>query len=180
MKADCLKTLDEFFSMAKTIDAYTIFSCHKISKILSTEAQLSERWGDFETLSSQEWDDIRASVDDVCAGYLLVYGMRMAFLSVRAKKQIGIWYGVMGIVVDDDILDYRDVLSVATLLYDGALRLEANPAVLFHRGLRHATRKRRELLESFVSAPAFTKLIRSKGFEAIGSGQDFAYRCQTA
>jgi hypothetical protein len=180
MKADCLKTLDEFYSTAKTIDTYTIFSCHEIHQILSVEAQLSERWVDFETLSSRDWDDIRASVDEACSGYLLVYGMRMAFLSVRAKKQIGIWHGVMGIVVDGDILDYRDVLSVATLLYDAALRLEANPAVLFQRGLRHATPKRRELLESFLSGPDFTKSIRSKGFEAIGSGQDFVYKCQTA
>jgi len=178
MKADCLKTLDEFYSMAKTIDAYTIFSCHEIHQILSAEAQLSERWVDFETLSSRDWDDIRASVDEVCSGYLLVYGMRMAFLSVRAKKQIGIWHGLMGIVIDD-ILDYRDVLSVGTLLYDAALRLEAKPEVLFQRGVKYASPKRRQLLEAFLSGPEFTKSIRSKGFEAVGSGLEFVYKCST-
>lgn len=178
MKADCVKTLDEFYSTAKTIDAYTVFSCHEIGQVLSAETHLSERWVDFEKLSSRDWADIRASVDEVCAGYLLVYGMRMAFLSVRANEQIGIWHGLMGIVLDD-ILDYRDVLSVATLLYDAALRLEASYEVLFQRGLKYASPKRRQLLEEFLNGPEFTKSIRSKGFEAVGSGPQFVYKCST-
>src|SRR5262249_23317668 len=167
MKDKCLLALDAFFSVVRTIGDYTLFSCHKIKDYLDVEEQLSNKWTEFESLTTSDWNDISASIDEIKSGCLLVYGMRMAFLSVRSRKPLGVWHGLMGLVLDNDILDYRDVLRVATLLYDAATRLGASPEELFQRAIIHATSRRCELLKGFLTAPDFTKSIRSKGFEAV-------------
>lgn len=172
---ECLLVLEKFYSKANAIDEYTLKSCHKIRHILDFEEQLSNRWTDFELLTGADWIDIRASIDQLLAGNLLVYGMRMAFLSVRSKKELGIWHGLMALVLDNDLLDYRDVLTIATLLYDGATLLGVCPDGLFQRAMLHATTRRSELLKGYLTAPSFTKSVESKGFERRGSGQDFVY-----
>jgi hypothetical protein len=176
MKTDCLLALERFFSTAIPDHGYTLFSCHEIPELLPGEEQLSEQWAKFELLTRADWAEVHASIDAIRSGCLLVYGMRMAFLSVRANKEAGIWHGLMGIVLGNDIFDYRAVLSVATLLYEGALRLEANPEGLFQRAVAHASPKRRELLEGFETGPNFTKSIESKGFVCFGSGKQFTYK----
>jgi hypothetical protein len=179
MKNECMLVLDAFFSSMRKAQDYTVFACDKQTTILEAEDRLSEKWTGFESLSTDDWREIRSVIDLTGAGLLLVYAMRMSIFAVREKSVAKIWYGLMGIVLDNDVLDYRDVLSIATLLYDAAVRLQVPAEDLFHRASTHATPQRARLLDGFVRAPAFTKSIRSKGFEAVYTDDGFVYRSLT-
>lgn len=176
MKDECLLVLDAFLKIVSDLEDYTLFSCHRITGILDAEERLSNKWTEFELLNTTDWNDIRSLIDEHASGKLLAYGMRMAFLAVRHRKQVGVWHGLMGLVVDNDILDYRDVLTVATLLYDAATRLEASPEVMFQRAIVRAAPRRAKLLKGYLVAPDFTKSVQSMGFEAADTESGFVYK----
>jgi len=157
-------------------DCYTMFSCHEIQGILDFEQQLSSTWDDFEALVSVEWGDIRSFVDPRLAGTLLVYSMRMSMLVVRNRDKRRLRDAVMGLVVDKDLLDYRDLLTIASLAYDAALRIGADPKTYFRRAIRYATADRRQLLETYLDSPSHMKSIESMGCEAVESEFGFVYR----
>ena len=54
-------------------------------------------------------------------------------MSVRSGNAQVIWHGILGLTVDSDRLEYRDVCTKAVLLYDAATRLKVNPEELFRR-----------------------------------------------
>jgi hypothetical protein len=175
MLANCLLVLDGLKQLL-TNNRYTIFDCHQVRGILEPEARLSEAWGEFELLTSHEWSEIRTSIDQHLAGMLLVYGMRMATLSVREGNPIRVSHGLMALVLDQDLLDQRDVLCDAALLYDASTRLNVSPEALFRRSANYASSQRSSLLLQYLTAPDYMKSAESMGFDVVTTEEGFTYK----
>ena len=155
---------------------YTMFSCHEIERVFDFEEHLSRTWEEFRSLSSADWDEIRSLVDVTLAGTLLSYSMRMAILAVRGRDVRRLRDAVMGLVVDNDLVDFRDLVTHACLVYDAAKRTGVDPESLFRAAMRYAIAGRRRLLEDYLAGPSYNKSIQSMGFDAVETKHGFAYQ----
>ena len=156
-------------------DCYNIFFYHEVEGTLDFEEELSRNWDEFESLASAEWAEIRSIVDASLAGTLLIYSMRMSTLAVRGGNPRRLRDAVMGLVVDTDLLDSRDIIVAATLAYDAATRIGADPEQLLRASMKYATPARKNLLDEYLRGPSFTKSIRSMGFDAVETELGFVY-----
>ena len=155
---------------------YTMFNAGTIEGSLSFEEGLSRTWSEFRELGATAWHELRSRVDASLAGLLLVYSMRMSILAVRHREKHRLYDAAMGLVIDNDLLDYRDVLTVACLIYDAATRIGIDPSMPIRDAMTHATLARRNLLEGYLTGPSYTKSITSMGFEALKTKHGFTYQ----
>lgn len=179
-KDECMSALDGFLTWATSMRGYSVFRCHTFKVESEAEKLLASSLTKCESLTGAEFDEIRTIVDEARLGRLITYGMRMATFAVRQDDPLGIWHGLMGLVLENSRADYRDIIIVASLLYDAAGRVNANPDELFDRAITHATVQRGQLLKSYLGGPGYNKFIASMGFEAAIVDGEFVYRSSTA
>jgi hypothetical protein len=99
----------------------------------------------------------------------------MATAALRTTSAEHVVQGLMALVLDDEYLDYRDILTDATVLYDASLRVKIGPDDLFARCAQFAAPKRRALLVDYLRPPGYTKSIASKGVKLIDTVEGPAY-----
>ena len=171
----CKSALNDF-AASTALANYNVSNCHKLPLPLDAEVRLSNAWEAFEALSEEECKAVRAGIVLEVAARLLTYGMRMAMYAVRTAKVEHIEHGLMGLVMDEDLLDDRFVLMIASVLYDAAVRIGVNPADLFQRTVRFATTNRSDLLLGYLAGPDYMKSVNSMGFEIVGTPKEFVYQ----
>lgn len=135
---------------------------------LESESKLSGAWPRIEQLSNREWNTLRRTVDAIATSRLSSYSMRMASYAVRKQAPEFVHHGLMGLIVDNNTMDYREVLGAGCLLYDACLRLKVGPDDLFRGAARFATKERTALLIGYLESPHSTKYPEGDGLLATG------------
>jgi hypothetical protein len=98
----------------------------------------------------------------------------MATVAVRRKGPHYIEAGLMGLVLDDDLLDSRDVYRVFGVLSDAAARIGMDATAVLGRAVRCAAPIRASIVGSIdVLKP---HPLRTYGMEWSEHEGDFAYR----
>lgn len=172
MIKDCLDALTKLREALMNSN----YSIWRHEGILDSELEVSGTWDDFESLSSDEWAELRCLVDSTTATALLIYSMRMSMLAVRGRDEGLLRNAVMALIVDDHVVDDQDTQARAALVYDAATRIGADAEALFRTAILYATRGRRQLLEGYLRGPTYVNSIRSMGYEGVETGLGFVYR----
>jgi hypothetical protein len=172
----CITALVTFENAISHIPGYNLFKCNTIALPLEAETNLSGAWRTFELLDIGGWMSVRASITRKCAGGLLTYAVRMATLAVRTYEASHVYDGFFSLVVDERLMDYRDVCRVACVLYDAATRIHSSPDSLVTKLSRFAAPSRRDVLLGWLGGRDYTKTLRSMGFEAAETDFGLEYR----
>ncbi len=170
-------TILEKFDRSVTLKEYDFFKSHELPFLLEVEEDLSVWMPRFESFDEQARKRIREMVSLELAAKFLTFSLRIATFSIRTSNLEFILSGALALVVDDDLLDFRDVLRVTCVLYDAGVRLKCKPDAFLQRAAAVATPMRSSLLrENFLGGPDYMKSIRSMGFEAVDGPDGFYYK----
>src|SRR5437588_7096030 len=119
------------FQSAFSLDTYNLADAHRLPFVFPAEEDLAGALPIFAALPLEAQQNIRSSVDiDLCAK-LLTFALRMATYAVRRRTETYIRSGLLGLTLDDDVADYRDVTRVLCALRDGSCRLCVNFESIF-------------------------------------------------
>jgi hypothetical protein len=106
---------------------------------------------------------------------LLDLAVRTAIFAARAELPHTLHNGALFLVLDGDLLDYRDVLRALSIVEDCAQRLGSDLGSSIEHVISLATETRRRTIMDYLRrSPAFRGL-RVMGFVATGSGLTLSY-----
>lgn len=127
-------------------------------------------------ISTIQLDSIRKDLS-IAQGYqLVIFAIRMAILAVRISRPDFLVSSLIGIVADDDAVDYRDVLRAIAIIEDCASRLRIDFDSEIKNACRFASARRRSLiLQGYLSRPVDMKGIAVMGFTAVGESESLEY-----
>jgi hypothetical protein len=109
--------------------------------------------------------------------YLLgAFSVRMATLAVRTKDIKMLCAGTFGLVIDDNLLDWRDVLLGLSVIEDSACRLGADLGIIIVDALHIASIQRRQTITEYLARDPTMRGIKVMRIEALGDGDTFRYR----
>ncbi len=103
-----------------------------------------------------------------------LFAERMATLAVREKKIEWVKLGVFGLCRFSLDKDYREAVSILSLLYDAIVRIGDTPKIIFKEVELNTSGTM--FIESFLNRSEADKTINAMGYETIGNGNDFLYR----
>jgi|SRR5579864_1985673 len=166
----------ERFDLATTFDKYNIRNCHRLSLMTDAEDDLARGLSSIDVLSEEDWRPIRGEVDLDLAARLCAFSLRMASLATRSNSAYFIASGLAALILDDEVIDPRDVCTLCCILYDAAIRIGASPDLIFRRVAKSATPTRRQLLEGFVDGPSYMRSLGSMGVELIKTAEGQSYK----
>ena len=106
---------------------------------------------------------------------LAAFSMRMASVAQRNNSGHFVHCGLLAQVLDQDIVDPRDVYTLCCVLYDSAIRIAMTPQLIFRKVSHFATPLRRTLLEDYLSGPAHMRSLRSMGVAIIQTPEGLSY-----
>ena len=119
---------------------------------------------------------LRASIDMHLAVLLNRFARRMANAAVQLNNDDLVCVALVGVSLDNDLLDDRDVYGTGALIIDSLSRRNLDASTLFTRYLSLATENRRALLtRQLKTAPSYMRSLRSMGFGVVESGAFFKY-----
>src|SRR5262245_44783288 len=108
---------------------------------------------------------------------LLAYSERMASLAVRERSQELIVLGLIALAVAGcEVGDWRDSIVVIAPNYDAALRLKADPGVLFEKAAALLPDDSAEELRAYLRRPAHDKTLEVMGYVPDADAGGFRYR----
>lgn len=108
--------------------------------------------------------------------YLLTFfAVRMAVYGVRSQNAQVVELGLLGLVLDDNLVDYREVLKALVIIEDCAKRLGLDLGTILGRYLHLASAKRRETIEEYLSRTPEWRGLRIMGIIAKGSDANLTY-----
>jgi hypothetical protein len=102
---------------------------------------------------------------------LLAYGERMASLSVRNSDATLIHYGLLGVGIDGWQSDWRDNVTIVSLLYDAANRIGEEPRAIFESTAALLADKPASAIRRFLLRSAEDKSLAVMGY-IVGTDLD--------
>jgi hypothetical protein len=104
------------------------------------------------------------------------FAIRMATLAVRRNLSHVLVAGAFGIVIDEDVDDWRDILLVMAVIEDSASRLGEELQTAITPALRVASEPRRKVINGYFAREAKMRGIGAMNIEALGEGDMFRYK----
>ena len=178
VSADAVTVIDRirrFYEAVRPNHAYSLFYYTPIAIPLDVEEELSPAMRLFVRVSGSDRDAIRAAVTDRIGSKLAVYAARMASLGVRRGSEQVLLDGVTALAIDDDVVDWRDILVSLSLLCNACRRLGLEYGA-FLTIADSAIPERRKLLREYITEEADERTLGSMGFEAVNTSEGFLYR----
>lgn len=176
--ATCISSIRKFVNAIRPSRYSTVGTVG--GELLEAELKLNESWGDFETLSQNEWSILREQISRTEGIYLWYYSVRMAEMAVRKNDEHFIRFGMLALIVDDRFTEDRDVYTALALLLDAAKRIEVRAISLFKKTAKLGSMKRCEAIERFIDERggevSMGHVLTGLGYAAFGSGETFCYR----
>jgi hypothetical protein len=110
---------------------------------------------------------------------LVIFSVRMAVFAVRRNEAKPLLLGLMGLVIDDGKVDWRDILSALSIVENCAARLGIAFAPAMEEFYPLASPQRRDTIKDgyFAREPDMRK-IEIMGFVASGSGKVLTFNRQ--
>lgn len=107
---------------------------------------------------------------------LLIFAVRMAILAARTGAPGIFRAGLLGVVVDDEVADWRDVLTALSIIEDCASRIGLDFRSELEKALELATEGRRKTIhEGYLSRSPEMRTTRIMGFVPSGEGKSLRY-----
>ena len=120
-------------------------------------------------LSANQLEIFRDSLSIRQCYDLVIFAVRMAVLAVRINCPNYLTAAFLGLVVDDNTADFRDILSAIAIIENCAMRLNMDFVDVVDNAFRLATPERRDLIKNgYLSRPPNMKGIAVMGFKASG------------
>jgi hypothetical protein len=120
--------------------------------------------------------EIRAGLSRLEAYALVIFAIRSAVAAVRCEDSVILRAGLVGIVIDDELVDWRDILRALALIESCAGRLKVEFAEAIHAlSEAFATRGRRETVRGYLERTPDMRRAEVMGYTATGEGRDFAF-----
>src|SRR5437667_360485 len=166
MHIELLSALDKF-DLSMESGKYRLFNCPELPYLLRIEYDLATALAGLDRLSGAEWEAVRARIDKWLAAKLRAFSLRMATMAIRSRKVEFLECGIIGLILDKDIQEDRDVCAVCCVLYDAANRIGTSPELAFKKMARFATPGRSNLLHEYLAAESYVKSIKSMGVEVV-------------
>jgi hypothetical protein len=115
---------------------------------------------------------IRPSLDMAATYALVTFGVRAAIRAVRSGSGDLVTISALSLLLDDAVLDWRDVIVALAIVEDCANRLHLNLKEVMDRYIRLATEQRKQTVsQGWFSRPAAERTPSVGGFLArIGPG----------
>jgi hypothetical protein len=146
---------------------------------IPTDAELTLLEAMAETVPALVGDlvSVRKNVKEVAHGYSLIqFAIRMAVLAVRRDNPDILITSLPGLILDDDKVDWRDILRALSIIENCAVRLgiEFRPAV--ENLCQFATPKRRHtIVEGYLVRSPDMRDVRVMGYAAQGEGRTLSF-----
>ena len=121
-------------------------------------------------------DTLRIQVDGDMAYGLVSLATRLAILSVRNGDPELLKKGLWGILVDDGLVDWRDILRALSVIDDCARRVGFPIEPFLRESAEFATEKRKHtILEGYLSRPSALRMPEIMGLKARGAASNLVY-----
>ncbi|HWE92735.1 MAG TPA: hypothetical protein VG269_02070 [Tepidisphaeraceae bacterium] len=134
----------------------------------------------FETLVLRSRDDVTAIAGELSthqAYVLATFSVRMAIFAARTNALLELHASTFGMVIDDNLLDWRDVLVALSVIEDCAVRIGTDLSSIMQGAINVASDRRRyTIVSDYLSRSPEMRGIKVMGIEALGSGEKLRYR----
>jgi hypothetical protein len=131
----------------------------------------------YRSLSSEERAGVFDSLSPEYSFGLLTFSERMAILAVRECSPQRVFYGLMGIILEDFRFDMREDLLVLSLLLNSAIRIKADPDEIFENACIYARSEvASTLLQYLRNNKHKKKIIQQMGYEEKMTPNGFDYQ----
>jgi len=171
-----LLTYLEAFNHCVSSDDYNVRNVNRLGEITDLEGDLAHSLMDCGSLTDADWKYVRTLVNLNLSAKLQGFCMRMAGLAVGTRQAGFLLAGLIALILDDDVLDPRDVYSLLAILNDASGRIAAPFERYCQLAARSATPLRsRLILEGFLAGPDYMKSLESMGVVFNGTGWDAHY-----
>jgi hypothetical protein len=119
---------------------------------------------------------LRSQMDLDATYKLLSFSMRMAIHAVRGKIPAALEDSLFGLVVDDDLADWRDVLCALSVVNDCSRRLSLDFDSRIREVAAAATERHRgTIVDGYLSREPVMRRVGVMGFEAVGPESELRY-----
>jgi len=107
------------------------------------------------------------------------FSVRVATLAARTNAIHLLRAGTLGLVVDDNLVDYRDVLMGLSVVDDCTSRLGADLGFVMQDAISVASDRRRDtIVREYLSRLPAWRGIGPMGVEAFGEGETLTYKAK--
>jgi hypothetical protein len=142
-----------------------------------SEQDLLNLFIDAPLLTSDVAATFRNTLTQVDAYSLAIFAVRMAVLGVRTNSERPLVSSFWAIVIDNDLLDWRDVLACLAIIEDCCLRIGCDFRQLAHLHLELATQRRKKtIFDGYLVRSGEMRAVGVFGIKAVrGAGGALGY-----
>ena len=166
--------IDETFAKLKLLKVFDFYK----TRVLTQEQQ---GWVQFICdhylrASADERARIRSMVTPEISFLFFMYAKAMAVDAVREREEDKVFKGLIALVVENRVFDWRDSMIVLALLHHSASKIGADASQLFHRAATISTPQTSEgFLQFSARTPENLDLAKFGYQEGTDSEDNFAY-----
>ena len=103
--------------------------------------------------------------------YFLGFAERMASWAVRTKQTRFLQEALIAIALVEGLSDAREIVLILSLIYDAAVRIQAEPHEVFSSIDQYCAPGMRQLLSGYLNRDEKSILAMGYVFEAVGGGR---------
>lgn len=141
-----------------------------------TEQMLLETLKQYSPINSHDLATVRQGLGVRHAYSLMIFAVRMAIHGARTGSADVIRMGMLGLAVDDGVVDWRDVLIALSLVEDCASRLGLDFGEEIEKLASLATEERKRImLEGYLPRSSEMRAIDVMGFKATEGSEGLQY-----
>ena len=143
---------------------------------LESELQLVVAIQMVKGVSKRDCDEFRQLLNVRDAYSLVIFSVRMAVLAVRKQDSSFLRTGLIGLVLDDGVVDWRDVIVALAIIEDCSARIAINSETVIESVLGLATTQRRsDICTNYLTRPSNMRSVEVLGFCATGENESLSY-----
>lgn len=146
----------------------------------ANESKLVKALGESAPVSLGEIEQLRSQITVRESYWLLVFTLRMAVLAVRTTDARVLKSALLGAIIDDDVLDWRDVLIALSLLEYCAKSLGVDLPAEFGELVTVASLHRRATIALYFRRPSDWRTPEIMGYRPDGQGTSFSFKRKDA
>jgi hypothetical protein len=106
---------------------------------------------------------------------LVMFSVRMAVCAIHVSDRQVLRSGLTAIAIDEDQVDYRDILRALSLIEYCAKKLHIDFFNELRRVATIATTARSEILQNYMQLDPMWRTIRTMGFKATGENSTLSF-----
>jgi hypothetical protein len=166
-----INKFDESFAFSE----YNMFNSSEVGALANAEVELEDALN--ESISSPAaLSEARSRIDLNLAARLIAFSLRQSTMAVRSRDCKHIKAGTLSLILDDDLLDIRDVYLALAVLGDASVRIECPFDEIFRVAASLATSQRSAVITNgFLAGPNYVRSIRSMGVELRETNEGLVY-----